>query len=392
MGTAARLPLARRPAVHPPRSPLLSRDFRHVLDALQAGVVVLDSLARVEEINAPASRFLELPLESVMGAPVERLAGADHAMARLARTVLVSGLSAQESDLRIERRHDTDVVVDVAASPLFDARGDPNGAVLVLRDRTLQKRVLQLESERERFSSIGQMATGLAHEIKNPLGGIRGAAELLARRAADEKGREIAELIVRESTRIAKLVDDLTVFARTDDLRLRTVNVHEVLDGVIALLSLDAQASHTQVERSFDPSLPEFLADADRLTQVFLNLGRNAVQAMEKTGGKLTVTTRVTLDHRVTTPEGRLVPTLAVWFEDDGPGMPEDVLRQATTPFFTKRVGGTGLGLAVADYWTARHGGVLHLTSEVGKGTRVRVTLPLRRSEEPVRPRGEEAR
>jgi two-component system nitrogen regulation sensor histidine kinase GlnL len=363
-----------------------------VLDALQAGVIVLDSLARVEEINAPASRFLELPLESVQGAPVERLLGADHAMARLARTVLVSGLSAQESDLRIERRHDADALVDVAASPLFDARGVPNGAVLVLRDRSLQKRLLQLENERERFQSIGQMATGLAHEIKNPLGGIRGAAELLARRAPDDKGREIAELIVRESTRIAALVDDLMVFARTDELRLRTVNVHEVLDSVLSLLSLDAQSSATNVNRSFDPSLPEFLADSDRLTQVFLNLARNAVQAMEKTGGQLTVTTRMTLDHRVTTPEGRLVPTLAVWFEDDGPGMPEDVLRQATTPFFTKRVGGTGLGLAVADYWITRHGGALHLESEVGKGTRVRVTLPLRRSEEPVRPRGEEAR
>ena len=87
----------------------------------------------------------------------------------------------------------------------------------------------------------------------------------------------------------------------------------------------------------------------------------------------------MTLDHRVTTPEGRLVPTLAVWLEDDGPGMPEDVLRQATTPFFTTRSGGTGLGLAVADYWVTRHGGALHLESEVGQGTRVRVTLPLRR-------------
>src|SRR5262245_45344047 len=173
-------------------SPDLSRDLHHVLDAIQAGVIVLDHLGRVDEINAPASRFLELSQGELAGAPVERLLGADHAMARLARTVLVSGLSAQESDLRIERRHDADALVDVAASPLFDARGEPNGAVLVLRDRSLQKRLLQLEAERERFASIGQMAAGLAHEIKNPLGGIRGAGELLARRAADDKTREIA--------------------------------------------------------------------------------------------------------------------------------------------------------------------------------------------------------
>ena len=354
--------------------------------------MVLDHLGCVEELNAPASRFLELALESVKGAPVERLLGADHAMARLARTVLASGLSAQESDLEIERRHDAHATVDVAASPLFDERGQPNGAVLVLRDRSLQKRLHQLESERERFESIGQMATGLAHEIKNPLGGIRGAAELLGRRAKDDKARETAELIVREATRIAALVDDLMVFARGDGLRLRSVNIHEVLDGVLALVTLDPAGARTRVERSFDPSLPEFLADPDRLTQVFLNLMRNAVQAMEPGPGKLRVTTRMTLDHRVTTPEGRLVPTLAVWIDDSGPGMSGEVLRQATTPFFTTRTGGTGLGLAVADYWVTRHGGALSIESELGRGTRVRATLPLRRSDGPIHPRGEEAR
>jgi two-component system nitrogen regulation sensor histidine kinase GlnL len=386
MGIAALSP-ALPPAVRPLWSRPLSRDLRHVLDAIQAGVIVLDHLGRVEEMNAPASRFLELPLESVNGAPVERLLGADHAMARLARTVLASGLSAQESDLRVERRQEGDAVVDVAASPLLDGRGRPNGAVLVLRDRSLQKRVLQLERERERFDSIGRMAAGLAHEIKNPLGGIRGAAELLARRAADAKARETAELIVREATRIAALVDDLMVFARGETLRLRRVNIHEVLDGVLALLALDPQAARSEVERSFDPSLPEFLADADRLTQVFLNLARNAFQAMEPAGGRLVVTTRMTLDHRVTTPEGQLVPTLAVWLEDTGPGMSEEVVRQATTPFFTTRTGGTGLGLAVADYWVTQHGGALHLESEVGRGTRVRVTLPLRRADGAARAR-----
>jgi two-component system nitrogen regulation sensor histidine kinase GlnL len=363
-----------------------------VLDAIQAGVIVLDHLGRVDEMNAPASRFLELPQETVAGAPVERLLGAEHAMARLARTVLASGLSAQESDLRIERRQEADAVVDVAASPLLDPRGRPDGAVLVLRDRSLQKRVLQLERERERFDSIGRMAAGLAHEIKNPLGGIRGAGELLARRAADEKARETAELIVREATRIAALVDDLMVFARGEALRLRSVNIHAVLEGVLALLALDPQAAALEIERSFDPSLPEFLADPDRLTQVFLNLARNAAQALAPRGGRLVVTTRMTLDHRVTTPEGRLVPTLAVWFEDSGPGMPADVLRQATTPFFSARTGGTGLGLAVADYWVTQHGGALHLESELGRGTRVRVTLPLRRADGPPRARGEKPR
>ena len=361
----------------------MSRDLRHVIDALQAGVVILDRAGQVEELNPQASRFLRVPVEAVLGAPVERLAGAEHAMSRLARSVLASGLSAQESDLKVERRHDTDALLDVAASPLFDDRGEPDGVVLVLRDRTLQKRLLQLEAERERFQALGQMAAGLAHEIKNPLGGIRGAAELLAHRATDDKARETAGIIVREATRIASLVEDLMVFARGEALRLRPVNIHEVIDGVLALLALDPVAAGIAVERVYDPSLPEFLADPDRLTQVFLNLARNAMQAMPG-GGSLAVTSRMTLDHRVTTPEGRLVPTLAVWLEDTGPGMPEEVLRQATTPFFTTRSGGTGLGLAVADFWVTQHGGMIHLESKLGRGTRARVTLPLRRAGAPA--------
>jgi signal transduction histidine kinase len=113
---------------------------------------------------------------------------------------------------------------------------------------------------------------------------------------------------------------------------------------------------------------------------VFLNLARNARQALAPAGGTLTVTTRMTLDHRIALDEGRPLPTLAIWFEDSGRGMDPDELRQATTPFFTTRSGGTGLGLAVTEYWLARHHGSLHLESEKGLGTRVRVTLPLRRA------------
>jgi two-component system nitrogen regulation sensor histidine kinase GlnL len=160
---------------------------------------------------------------------------------------------------------------------------------------------------------------------------------------------------------------------------MATVNLHRVLDGVLTLIEHEPLASACEIVRSYDPSIPELLADGDRLTQVFLNLARNARQALTPPSGALTVTTRMTLDHRIALGAGRPLPTLAIWFEDTGGGMDPEVLRQATTPFFSTRSGGTGLGLAVAEYWVARHGGSLHLESEKGLGTRVRVTLPLRR-------------
>jgi two-component system nitrogen regulation sensor histidine kinase GlnL len=355
------------------------RDLGHVLDALLDGVIVLDPHGRVERLNAEACRILEGSAETLAGQPVERLLGAGHGVARLARAALASGSSASESAQPVERRHERPLVVDVAVAPLLDDEaGVLDGAVVVLHDRTLQHGLQVQAAERERLDAFGRIAAGLAHEIKNPLGGIRGAAELIALRARDEKTRETAELVIREARRIATLVDDFTVLAETDALRLESTNVHLVLDQVLDLLAMDPLGARTRVERRYDPSIPEFLADPDRLTQVFLNLGRNALQAMAG-GGTLVITSRLLLEARVAAPAQRRVPSVAIEFRDTGAGMPRSVLEQVCTPFFTTRPGGTGLGLSVAEYWVARHGGSLALESAVGEGTCVRVALPLRR-------------
>ena len=350
------------------------RDLGHVLDALLDGVIVLDPQGRVERLNAEACRILEGSAETLSGQAVERLLGPAHGMARLARATLASGSSTAESAQPVERRHERSLVVDVAVAPLLDATGAPDGAVIVLHDRTLQHSLEVQAAERERLDAFGRIAAGLAHEIKNPLGGIRGAAELIALRARDDKTRETAELVIREARRIATLVDDFTVLAEADALRLETTNLHLVLDQVLDLLAVDPLGARAKVERRYDPSIPEFLADPDRLTQVFLNLGRNALQAMAE-GGRLVITSRLLLEARV----ARRGPSVAVEFRDTGSGIPPEVLDQVRTPFFTTRPGGTGLGLSVAEYWVARHGGFLALESAVGEGTCVRVALPLRR-------------
>lgn len=357
----------------------MPRDLGSVLEAILAGVVVLDREGRVEELNSAASRLVEHSKEAVTGRPVEVLVGPDHALAQIGRQALATGVPISQSGQRIERRNEGNAEVDVAASPLFDRRGRVDGVVLVLRDRSSYRRLEQLEAERERFASFGRIAAGLAHEIKNPLGGIQGAGQLLFARASGGKTKETAGLIVREAARIAGLVDDFMVFARGERLRLAPVNLHRILDGVLDLLAHDPLARDCTFERLYDPSIPEFLADADRLVQVFLNLARNGLQSMEARGGVLAVSTGLRLDHRIAVGEERPVPALAVWIRDTGRGMSEDELRQARTPFFTTRAGGTGLGLAVAEYWIAQHQGTLHIESQKEKGTAVRVTLPLRR-------------
>jgi two-component system nitrogen regulation sensor histidine kinase GlnL len=249
--------------------------------------------------------------------------------------------------------------------------------VLALRDRTIQRSLQERVNERERLSAFGHIAAGIAHEVKNPLGGIRGAAEILASRAADAKTQDAAELIVREVDRIAALVDDLMLFTHGEDVRSSACNIHRVLDGVVELMSMDPLARGVELERRFDPSIPELVGDPDRLTQIFLNLGRNALQALEGRG-TLCIETRITLSHRLAGADGSSLPTVLVTVADDGPGIAPEILDKVTTPLFTTRRGGTGLGLAFAHHWVARHGGDLRIESAPGEGTKVRVTLPLR--------------
>jgi len=253
--------------------------------------------------------------------------------------------------------------------------------MLVVGDRTLRRTMEEDAVERERLDWAGRIALGIAHEVKNPLGGIRGAGELIARRAQTEKTRTTAELIVREVDRIARLVDDFMVLARDEELHLADTNIHQVLDEALDVLAHDAMSQPSTVKRVYDPSIPNLPADPPRLLQVFLNLGRNALEAMAPEGGQLTVTTRMSLEQRITAPDGSPIPTLCVEFLDAGPGIADEVMDKVTTPFFTTRKEGTGLGLPLADHWVTRHGGRLRLKNAATGGTAARVYLPLRRIE-----------
>ena len=352
-----------------------ARDLQHVLDAMLDGLLVTDAEGNVARINDAACRILETSAESVAGLPVERLLGPGHSLAKLARAAISTGRAAIETECSVERRLAEDLLVDVVVSPLGES--EPTGAVVVLRDRTLNRSLERERGERERLSAFGRFAAGIAHEVKNPLAGIRGVAELLASRSEDERTRESAELIVREAARIASLVDELMVFTEGDSIVLGPVNVHRVLDDVLQLVAAEEGGVGLQIQRLYDPSIPELLLDADRLKQVFLNLARNALQAMEGPG-TLGVETRTTLDRRIVLPGGESVPTLLVDIRDDGSGIEPELLDQVTTPLFTTRLGGTGLGLAVARHWVTRHEGSLRIESQPGQGTRVRVALPMR--------------
>jgi two-component system nitrogen regulation sensor histidine kinase GlnL len=214
------------------------------------------------------------------------------------------------------------------------------------------------------------MVRKLAHEIKNPLGGLRGAAQLLERQLRDEAMREYTEVIISEADRLAALVDSMLGPVRAP--QKEQLNVHEICEHVYHLLRSEAP-SGVLIERDYDPSLPGAQLDRHQIVQAMLNIGRNALQAVGARG-HIGLRTRVLTGQSIGSVRHRLVASVQV--EDDGPGVPADIRETLFYPLVTGRSEGTGLGLAVAQDLVTRHGGLIEFTSAPGR-TQFTILLPL---------------
>lgn len=356
---------------------MTSRDQRlqAVFDSVRVGIVATDAKGRAEFQNAEASRILGVSATS--GRSLAEVLGDNHPAAVLITEALEHGrdVAAHACPLRPHLATGP-MIADLAASPI--GIGDRlDGAVLTLRDRTIGRELEALLAQRERSELFAQLASGVAHEIRNPLGGIRGAAELLEKKLENPDHRRYSELIRAETDRIRRLLDDLAELTRGGDLSPRKVNIHRVLDDLLELQSASESWPRIEVLREYDPSIPPLAVDPDRVTQVFLNLVKNAAQAMDGKG-QITLRTRLeTLFHINADDEGP-VRMVRIDVEDTGPGICEEDLPHVFTPFFTRRDGGTGLGLAIAQHWIVRHGGRIQVECPATGGTRVRVLLPER--------------
>jgi two-component system nitrogen regulation sensor histidine kinase GlnL len=358
-------------------NPTLER-IDDVLGSLRVGILAIDADGRVELENPEASRILGQSLGTAHGRQLRQVLGGQHPATTVLETALREGRAVSQHGCLIpDRMGGRPLVVDLAAAPV-GGKSDVQGAVLSLSDRTIGVELEDLLGQRARSELFGQLAAGIAHELRNPLSGIRGAADLLLGKLGDPALARYPELIRAEVDRMRRLLDDLAELTRGGDLRPRHANLHRVIDDLVELHSHSSAWQGIKIERRYDPSIPEFEFDPDRTTQVLLNLMRNAVQAMDG-AGTLTLRTRIEsayhLEH-VGPERARLV---RVDIEDTGPGIPEADLPHLFTPFFTRRSSGTGLGLAVAQHWTVEQGGRILVRSRVGEGTRMRVELPLRK-------------
>lgn len=324
--------------------------------------------------NQAAEELTGLPAAQVLGRRCADVFADTTLIGTIVQRTRTSGQtqSCGEEALIVSRHT---VPVRLSCSPIWGSAGEVQGTALVIQDLSYQKKLEDEARRNDTLVRLGGLVAGLAHEVKNPLGGIKGAAQLLAKRFPHEP--EIGEytgVMIREIDRLSRLVEQLLTLGAMPTPELAAINVHKILHDVLALLAPELQAKNTTVRLEIDPSLPEVRGEEAQLTHVFLNLVKNAVEAMPERG-TLTITTRMETDFHIrrTALPGKF---LRVELADTGPGFPPDSLDHVFEPFFTTKPRGTGLGLAICERTIAAHGGDIKIENRHGGGARVTVVLP----------------
>jgi two-component system nitrogen regulation sensor histidine kinase GlnL len=361
--------------------PIKAVNYAAVLAGLPDAVIAVDDALHVVFWNAVAEELTGRSARRVQGRVVKEVfpAGAS-LVSRLAETV-ASGEGRSEAEAVVETVEGRTVPVSVVTAPLFARDGTVEGAVAVVRDLS---RIRQLENEVRRgetLAAAGRMAVGLAHEIRNPLGAIRGAVQLLARElGADPRLHEYTDVLLKEVDRVNRIIEMLLDLGRPVQVRPTPLNLHQILERVTLLHEEAARVANVTFVRRYDPSLPPILGDEDRLLQVFHNLVVNALDAM-KAGGRLVLTTRVSLNALYGKVDlgGGQRPMVEVQVGDEGPGIPAAVRAKIFDPFFTTKERGLGLGLALCHRILEEHRGAIQVESVEGRGTVVTCFLPVAR-------------
>jgi two-component system nitrogen regulation sensor histidine kinase GlnL len=332
-------------------------DHAQLLDALATAVVIVDGRGGIDWLNGAAETMLATGVNQARGRALAELIRDPAPLESIVARAREGTEPIAHREVRIvpTARGDVSLIADCTASPL-----DPERVLLEISDTTRQQRITRDTALLTQLGGSRLMVRQLAHEIKNPLGGLRGAAQLLERELPDAALREYTGVIIREADRLRALVDNL--LGPGIPLRKEPLNLHELLQHVFHLLRGEAPPG-IAILRDYDPSLPPVQIDRDQLVQAMLNLGRNAVQVLGESG-RLTLRTRALTNVTIGARRHRVV--VSVQFEDNGPGVPPELADTIFYPLVTGRDGGTGLGLAVAQDIVTRHGGLIEFDSRPG--------------------------
>jgi len=341
-----------------------------ILDNLETAIVVVDASLAVADLNTAAENLLGVSRSRAVGRPLLPYLDEDETLAQVMTSSLATGQTyGHELVLSPNAVHAARRIVDCRVTGVTP-RGGEAWLLVEMTDVTRRMRISRENALIIQHGAGRQMVRQLAHEIKNPLGGLRGAAQLLARQLDSDELREYTEVIISEADRLVTLVD--TLLGPGGPPNKRDVNIHELIEYVIRLSEAEAGGA-LEFERDYDPGLPTLALDRDQIVQALLNLVKNARDALDNSG-RILIRTRATTNFTIGDKRHATVATIEI--EDDGPGIPAELQDSVFYPLVTSRSDGTGLGLPVAQDLISRHGGLIEFDSRPGR-TVFYVHLPL---------------
>ena len=344
-----------------------------ILNALPDPVLVIGHRNEIRYVNLEAQEFFECGAAALIGQPLTDLLPSDSPVFFLIEQALAGGASMSEYGVTLDTPRIGIHLVTVRVAPL----GEPADCVVMsLHEKSITRKIDNQLTHRNAARSVTAMAAMLAHEVKNPLSGIRGAAQLLEQNAS-EPDRELTRLICDESDRIVALVDRMEVFSDKRPPERTAVNIHSVLEHVRKVAQSGFARTVRFTER-YDPSLPDVYGNRDQLIQVFLNLIKNAAEAVPEQGGEIILSTAYQHGVRLAVPgtDSRVHLPLLISVQDNGNGIPEDLRSHLFDPFVTTKRYGTGLGLALVAKLIGDHGGVIDFET-LPRRTVFKVSLPM---------------
>lgn len=352
----------------------------HALEALTTAVLWLDPELKLRYLNPAAETLLELDVHKSAARPLAECLPAARELLHLLGRARESGDTLTQRELRVtlgSAGASRSVTVDCTVTPVAE-REDAAEFLLELVPLDRHLRISREDAWSERSQANRALMRGLAHEIKNPLGGLRGAAQLLERKLPDPALQDYTRVIIREADRLAGLVD--TLLGPPQAPRRESVNAHELLEHVIRLIESAAPAG-IRIARDYDPSLPGIRVDRDQIIQALLNLAKNACEALN-TRGLITFRTRTLRQFTLNGVRHRLVACLMI--ADNGSGIAPEIQARLFTPLTSSKPGGAGLGLTLAQELVTRHAGLIECASRPGE-TVFSILLPFESAHEQLR-------
>ena len=353
----------------------LNTDHKLLLDNAATSIVLLNSDLRFLYINASAEALLEISDQKARDLFIgDILKNAEEDIGEM-QTAIAKNNSLTKLRAELHTIHSKKLIVDYTINP-FDKDGEIN-ALLELNSIEQSQKITREVSLNSAYTTTRELVRGLAHEIKNPLGGIRGAAQLLAQEISEDELIDYTKIIIQEADRLRNLVDKLVGSRKPPELK--EINIHEVIERVRNLITAETLGNGIKLHCDYDPSLPAILADSEKMIQALLNLVRNSLQALNSPDidhqlGEIIFRTRISRNITVASKFYKLA--VAIEIIDNGPGIPHEISETIFYPMISGRPDGSGLGLPISHGIVTQHGGMIECDSKPGE-TKFTVTIPI---------------